>query len=281
MPFGMKPDPTGRPNIDFNRIYENGIRPAIIAAGMIPIRADEEKTGGIIHKPMFERLLLCEYAIADLTTANANVFYELGVRHTAVPRTTQAIYAKHQPIPFDVGYLRALPYDLGEHNHFGEAEAQALSASLTQRLRDLRQSAVSDVVKDSPIFQLLDAWTPGRLPHEKTDVFRDAQLNEERKAKMQQARSMERKLGLEELKRLESDYVDRDTRDIGVIVDLMLSYCGSRTTRSRATPARSSAPRRCWRRRSCPRSLRCASITAATGSRSCAAEFGCRAASVD
>ena len=37
---------------------------------------------------MFERLILCEYAVADLTTANANVFYELGVRH-AVRRRQQ------------------------------------------------------------------------------------------------------------------------------------------------------------------------------------------------
>jgi len=26
MPFGVKSDPTGRPDIDFNRVYENGIR---------------------------------------------------------------------------------------------------------------------------------------------------------------------------------------------------------------------------------------------------------------
>ena len=65
MPFGVKPDPTGRSPIDFNRVYEKGIRPAIEAADMVPVRADEEKTGGIIHKLMFERLLLCEYAVAD------------------------------------------------------------------------------------------------------------------------------------------------------------------------------------------------------------------------
>ena len=83
MPFGEKPDPAGGPDIDFNRVYKEALEPAIEAAGMDPIRADEERTGGIIHKPMFERLLLCDYAVADLTTANANVFYELGVRHTA------------------------------------------------------------------------------------------------------------------------------------------------------------------------------------------------------
>jgi hypothetical protein len=110
MPFGTKPDPTGRPDINFNRVYDKAIKPAIEAADLIPVRGDEEKTGGIIHKPMFERLLLCEYAVADLTTGNPNVFYELGVRHTARPRTTQPIYAKHQPIPFDVNLLRAQPY---------------------------------------------------------------------------------------------------------------------------------------------------------------------------
>jgi hypothetical protein len=36
---------------------------------------------------MFERLLLCDFAVADLTTANANVFYELGVRHAVRVRS--------------------------------------------------------------------------------------------------------------------------------------------------------------------------------------------------
>ncbi|MDH3530674.1 MAG: DUF4071 domain-containing protein, partial [Acidobacteriota bacterium] len=77
MPFGQKRDASGR-TIDFDRVYEDLIKPSIEDAGMEPIRADEEQTGGIIHKPMYERLVLCEFAVADLTTANANVFYELG-----------------------------------------------------------------------------------------------------------------------------------------------------------------------------------------------------------
>lgn len=47
------------------------VAPAVVDAGLEPIRADEEMTGGVIHKPMFERLILCEYAVADLSTANA------------------------------------------------------------------------------------------------------------------------------------------------------------------------------------------------------------------
>ena len=101
MPFGTKLDASGSP-VQFDLVYKDVIAPAIAAAGMQPIRADEEMTGGIIHKPMFERLLLCEYAVADLTTSNANVFYELGVRHAVRPYTTVLIYAGSSRLPFDV-----------------------------------------------------------------------------------------------------------------------------------------------------------------------------------
>jgi hypothetical protein len=45
---------------------------------------------------MFERLILCEYAVADLTTANANVFYELGIRHGSSPENS-VISSKLRP----------------------------------------------------------------------------------------------------------------------------------------------------------------------------------------
>src|SRR5687768_7009206 len=94
MPFSKKRDPTGGPEINFDAIYELAIGPAIEDAGLKPIRADHEVTGGIIHKAMFERLLLCDFAVADLSTANANVFYELGVRHSTRPFSTVAIFAE-------------------------------------------------------------------------------------------------------------------------------------------------------------------------------------------
>ena len=47
MPFGTKKDPSGGPDIDFDAVYEQAIRPAIEGAKMEPIRADEERTGGV------------------------------------------------------------------------------------------------------------------------------------------------------------------------------------------------------------------------------------------
>src|ERR1700676_1182281 len=101
MPFGSKPDGQGR-IIDFDAVYEKIIAPAVAAANLDGIRADEERVGGTIHKPMFERLMLCEYAIADLTTDNPNVYYELGIRHALKPRSTLLLSCIGTRLPFDL-----------------------------------------------------------------------------------------------------------------------------------------------------------------------------------
>jgi hypothetical protein len=56
---------------------------------------------------MFARLLLAEVTIVDLTVENANVFYELGVRHTARPKSSIIIKAREGALPFDIAALRA------------------------------------------------------------------------------------------------------------------------------------------------------------------------------
>src|SRR6187551_1703485 len=110
MPFGTKSDGIKK-EIDFDKVYYSYIKPAILLAGLEPIRADEEKGGGFIHKPMYERLMFCDFAVADLSFANANVFYELGIRHALKPYTTVSIFEKNTKLPFDTAPLRTKPYD--------------------------------------------------------------------------------------------------------------------------------------------------------------------------
>ncbi len=228
MPFGCKPDPTGGPEIDFNCIYTEAIQPAIEAAGMEPIRADGERSGGIIHKAMFERLLLCEYAVADLTTANANVFYELGVRHTARPRSTQPIYANAQPIPFDINQLRAMPYALGDKNRFGTAEAEQLRSSLTEKLQTLRDQNLDAADIDSPLFELLGDWKTD-LSHLKTDQFLlQAKVRNQAHEKLAEARELGEDGGAQQLLQEVHDQLLDDERidhfEAGMAIDLLLSY---------------------------------------------------------
>jgi tetratricopeptide (TPR) repeat protein len=222
MPFGVKKDPAGGPDIDFDAIYEKSIQPAVESAGMECLRADEERTGGIIHKPMFERLLLCDFALADLTTANPNVFYELGIRHAARPATTLAIFAKNTRLPFDVNFLRALPYDPGPGNAFDAAQADPLKSAVQARLGELRDLARQEAVADSPVYQLLTDFQPPDISRLKTDVFRDrVRYSSERKSALAAAR---RKGDASGLAAIEASLGDLDGCEAGVLVDLFLSY---------------------------------------------------------
>ncbi|MCQ1764716.1 DUF4071 domain-containing protein [Neorhizobium galegae] len=217
MPFGVK-SAGGEKPINFDAVYEDFIKPAIEEAGLDPIRADEEQAGGIIHKPMFERLVLCEYAIADLTTANANVFYELGVRHAAKPRTTVLLFAEGQGrLPFDVAPLRAMPYSIGSKG--GPTDKAAAIEALVKRLK----SAKTAVDKDSPLFQLIDEYPETKLAHEKTDIFREqVAYGEEIKGRLRKAR----KDGRDAIFEIEESLGSLTDEEAGVIVDLFISYRG-------------------------------------------------------
>jgi tetratricopeptide (TPR) repeat protein len=212
MPFGKKPDSAGV-TIDFDVVYRDLIAPAVRDAGLEPLRADEEVAGGIIHKPMFERLVLCEYAVADLTTANANVFYELGVRHGVKPASTVLMFGGTARLPFDVALLRALPYSIGADGLPDKVDEAR--AGLTKLLREAQDTRP----KDSPLFQLLEDYP--NIAHDKTDVFRDqVRIAESIKERL----AVARKQGIDAVRAIEQELVPLKDQDTGVVIDLFLSY---------------------------------------------------------
>lgn len=121
MPFGTKPgprDPEGKDpgadlrSIDFNRVYEEYIRPALELAGFEPFRADEETRAGSILTDMFQELLVADLVVADLTIENPNVWYELGVRHALRARGVVIVCGGRVPSAFDLYTERKLRYSL-------------------------------------------------------------------------------------------------------------------------------------------------------------------------
>ncbi len=230
MPFGSKADPSGGPDIDFDRVYETAIRPGIEDAGLQPIRADEEELGGIIHRAMFERLLVCSYALADLTTSNANVLYELGVRHTARPGTTLTIFARSTPLPFDVRMLRTAPYELGEANEFGDDEVAKLRRAVGEHFATLRLANEQDGVKDSPLYELVPAWNPPPLTESAAESFRaDVRAAEKVKQHLDELRAQGQELGqvstvLAALVEIRTNLLKDSTPDAGLFVKLMLVH---------------------------------------------------------
>lgn len=155
MPFGIKPlkDGSGN-NYDFDKVYRVIIKRAIRLAGMEPIRADEQTGAHIIHSDMFKELRDRAVVLADLSSENPNVYYELGIRHVLAPRGTVLICREGSDLPFDIKLSRVIFYkydgrDLDWEN--AEQVVPQLQAALEEAKRG---------TPDSPVHALLETVFP-------------------------------------------------------------------------------------------------------------------------
>jgi hypothetical protein len=79
MGFGIKTDlATGR-KLNLDKSYLALIKPVVESKGITCLRADEIRNSGTIDVPMYQQLLTADLVVADLSTANVNAFYELGI----------------------------------------------------------------------------------------------------------------------------------------------------------------------------------------------------------
>jgi hypothetical protein len=74
------------------------IHPVAKECGYLAIRADEISEPGIITSQVIQHLLDDHLVIADLTGHNANVFYELAIRH-AIRKPVLQLIQKGEQIP--------------------------------------------------------------------------------------------------------------------------------------------------------------------------------------
>jgi tetratricopeptide (TPR) repeat protein len=161
MGFGKKTDfETGR-TLDLDKTYRNIIKPAVKAAGLECLRADEIPHSGVIDVPMYEQLLNADVVVADLSTSNKNAFYELGVRHALRPETTIVICEDGiKTPPFDVNHVLIRMY-----HHLGDG----IDYDEVERVRKLLTDAITDIYnkqprsKDSPVYTFLTDLAPPEL----------------------------------------------------------------------------------------------------------------------
>src|SRR5437899_12434186 len=139
-PFGT------RDGVDFDAVERDLIQPALgrvkatTLAGGTTLPFVEQ---GNIREDMFRELVTADLVIADLSIHNANVFYELGIRHAVRPNATFRLRAELSTYPFDLQTDRYLTYDPKKPSASCEALAAALDATLnSERI-------------DSPVYQLL------------------------------------------------------------------------------------------------------------------------------
>jgi tetratricopeptide (TPR) repeat protein len=170
MPFGLKEARAATPAalnmpaiarvmVDFDLVYERLIAPALVRAGCIPFRADQEPGAGDIRTDMFFELVTADVVIADVSVLNANVYYELGVRHGVTPRGVLMIHGGWSNPPFDIASDRRFEYDgtlflpeaMKPENEWDKklaAETERLGQTLARALEADSQTIGSPVYKE-------------------------------------------------------------------------------------------------------------------------------------
>ena len=162
--------------IDFDRIFRTLIKPAIDQVRneglrIDCVRSDEVGHSGFIHREMLEYVANADIAIVDITTQNANVFYELGVRHCFRRFTTILIRRAGTQIPFNIAGMRVFEYSDDPQTTEGEDSplesskkrlAAIITASFDQKDNDSLVHNLlpnTSVVRESwPIMEQFTVW---------------------------------------------------------------------------------------------------------------------------
>lgn len=147
-PFGIKNE------VDFDKVDKELIQPALKQVGVNGSTTASIVEQGNIREDMFAQLLLADLVVADLSIHNANVFYELGIRHSLRDKKTFLIRCSKDEIPFDLKTDRYLTYP-----------ADNPGAALDALVAGLKATILSDKA-DSPVFYMLpklEAQDPERF----------------------------------------------------------------------------------------------------------------------
>ena len=143
-PFDEK-DVPGVGKVDFDWIDRELISPALEKLEIYGRTTAEILQQGNIQGDIFNRLLCAHVVVADVSIANANVFYELGIRHALRDRFTCLIKFQvpgQGPI-FDIAAERCLVYDV-----------KCPSASVDELARCIDATINADKA-DSPVFHFV------------------------------------------------------------------------------------------------------------------------------
>jgi tetratricopeptide repeat protein len=141
-PFGVKSDHKGSP-INFDVVERELLDPVLRKLGFDGRTTQDIAKAGNIREDMFRLLVTADLAIADISIHNANVFYELGIRHALRDKRTFLLRCRADDPIFDLQGERYLAY-----------ERENPAASVPALIEAIRQTRDADS-KDSPVFMLL------------------------------------------------------------------------------------------------------------------------------
>ena len=107
MPFSTTPSCTEE---EWTEVFEQVLKPAVESSNLDYVCRRSVATRGNIVASIIQDLNDAYVVLADLTDRNANVFYELGVRHSLKTRSI-IVAQKAKDIPFDLEAYAYHVYD--------------------------------------------------------------------------------------------------------------------------------------------------------------------------
>ena len=98
MPFRTKKDPARKDKIDFDKVYEEIIKPAVEGLKergirINCVRSDKIERAGLIHERMIAHIVEADVTVVDITTENPERLLRAG--HP--PRPARPRYRPHAP----------------------------------------------------------------------------------------------------------------------------------------------------------------------------------------
>src|ERR1700676_3032961 len=136
-PFGTKG------GINFDDVQKYLIAPALAALDIQGGTTEPFLQAGNIRADMFQQLLVADVVIADISIHNANVFYELGIRHALQAQRTFLLRAKSKRAPQDRGPQDDVPFDL-KTDRYLEYDSDRPSDILEVLKEALKQTLASE-----------------------------------------------------------------------------------------------------------------------------------------
>src|SRR4051794_39498206 len=95
----------------FDKRFEDTIAPAILAAGLEPYRVDRDPSASIPIERIEEAIKRCQACVADISTNNQNIWFELGFAIAAEkPVVLLSLDEPNKRFPFDVQHRHIIRY---------------------------------------------------------------------------------------------------------------------------------------------------------------------------
>lgn len=116
----------------FEIYYERLYKPAIMEAGLEPTRTLDLFRPSAIVFDIWNMIQEANVLLAELTTRNANVFYELGLAH-AIGKPVVLVSETMSDVPFDLQQLRIILYDKNDPA-WGDKLGSDITSALTETL---------------------------------------------------------------------------------------------------------------------------------------------------